>query len=160
GGVDLAASAVAMEVTNDTTTGTTVNKLAKLTGAPSKAIVTAITDTAGAQGIVVGGAGTSGNAQIARIGTASCIFDGATTAGDYVQISSTTAGDCHDAGATFPTSGGQVLGRVLSTNGAGGTYAMVVYSDELTIAENPVSTAVCGTGRQVLTSRVAISGGG
>src|SRR5205823_6870216 len=116
GGVDLAASAIAVEVTNDTTTGTTVNKLAKLTGAPSKAVITATTDTAGAFGIVVGGAGTSGNAQIARLGTASCVFDGATTAGDYVQISSTTAGDCHDAGATFPTSGGQVLGQVLSTN--------------------------------------------
>src|SRR5207237_3957849 len=114
GGVDLAATALATEVTNDTTTGTTVNKLAKLTGAPSKAIITATTDTAGAVGIVVGGAGTSGSAQIARIGTASCVFDGATTAGDYVTISSTTAGDCHDAGATLPTSGGHILGRVLS----------------------------------------------
>ena len=68
GGVDLAASAVALEVTNDTTTGTTVNKLAKLTGAPSKAIVTATTDTKGAIGIVVSGAGTSGSAQIAHEG--------------------------------------------------------------------------------------------
>src|SRR5438477_1186044 len=133
GGIDLSASALGIDVTNDTTTGTTVNKLAKLTGAPSKAIVTATTDTKGAIGIVVSGAGTSGSAQIARIGTASCVFDGATTAGDYVTISSTTTGDCHDAGATFPTTGGQILGRVLSTNGAGGTYAMVVYSDELTI---------------------------
>src|SRR5207249_4722015 len=160
GGVDLAASAVSTEVTNDTTTGTTVNKLARLTGAPSAAIITATTDTAGAFGIVVGGAGTSGSAQIARIGTASCVFDGATTAGDYVAISSTTAGDCHDAGATFPTSGGQVLGRVLSSNGAGGTYAMVLYPGELPIAESPVSTAVVGTGRQVLTSGAAVSGGG
>src|SRR5207249_3103167 len=90
----------------------------------------------------------------------SCVFDGATTAGDYVTISSTTAGDCHDAGATFPTSGGQVLGRVLSTNGAGGTYAMVLYPGELPIAETPVSTAVVGSGRQVLTSGAAVSGGG
>src|SRR5206468_12455768 len=127
GGIDLAASALALEVTNDTTTGTTVNKLAKLSGAPSKAIITATTDTAGAIGIVVGGAGTSGSAQIARIGTASCVFDGATTAGDYVTISSTTAGDCHDAGGTFPTSGGQGLGRVLPTHGAGGTYAQLPY---------------------------------
>src|SRR5206468_7712580 len=160
GGVDLAASALATEVTNDTTTGTTVNKLAKLTGAPSKAIVTATTDTKGAIGIVVAGAGTSGNAQIAREGTASCVFDAATTAGDYVQISSTVTGDCHDAGATFPTSGGQVLGRVLSTNGAGGTYAMVLYPGELPIAETPVSAAVVGSGRQVLTSGTALSGGG
>src|SRR5204862_1510682 len=58
GGIDLVASAVSLEVTNDTTTGTTVNKLAKLTGAPSTAIITATTDTAGAFGVVVGGAGT------------------------------------------------------------------------------------------------------
>src|SRR5439155_581402 len=72
----------------------------------------------------------------------------------------TTAGDCHDAGATFPTSGGQILGRVLSTNGAGGTYAVVLYPGELPIAETPVSTAVVGSGRQVLTSGAAMSGGG
>src|SRR5439155_90877 len=160
GGVDLATSAVATEVPNDTTTGTTVSKLAKLTGAPSAAIITATTDTAGAFGIVVGGAGTSGNAQIARVGTATCVFDGSTTARDYVVISSTTAGDCHDAGATFPTSGGQVLGRVLSTNGAGGTYAMILYPGELPIAETPVSPAVVGSGRQVLTGGAAMSGGG
>src|SRR4029450_10692047 len=110
--------------------------LAKLTGAPSKAIIVGTSDTT-ALGIVVGGAGTSGSAQIAREGIASCVFDGATTAGNYVQISTTSAGSCHDAGATFPTSGGQVLGRVLSTNGAGGTYAMVLYPGELPIAESP-----------------------
>jgi hypothetical protein len=159
GGIDLAASALAMEVTNDTTTGTTVNKLAKLTGAPSKAIITATTDTAGAVGVVVGGAGTSGSAQIARVGIASCVFDTATTAGGYVQISSTTAGNCHDAGATFPTSGGQVLGRVLSTNGAGGTYAMVLYPGELPIAQTPVSAAVVGSGR-TLTASSPLTGGG
>jgi hypothetical protein len=53
------------------------------------------------------------------------VFDGATIAGDYVQISSTVAGDCHDAGASLPT-GGQILGRVLSTNAAAGTYAMAI----------------------------------
>src|SRR6185369_11217573 len=47
GGIDLAASAVAMEVANDTSTGTTVNKLAKLTGAPSKALIASTSDTAG-----------------------------------------------------------------------------------------------------------------
>src|SRR5262249_2193195 len=61
---------------------------------------------------------------------ASCVFDGATTAGDYVQISSTTGGDCHDAGSAYP-SVGQVLGRVLSTNGAGGTYAIEVFGPEI-----------------------------
>ena len=55
------------------------------------------------------------------------MFDStATVAGDYVQISSATAGDCTDAGSTYPTSG-QVIGRVLSTHGSGGgTYAVAL----------------------------------
>jgi hypothetical protein len=112
---------VVVFLANAATTGTTLNALAKLTGAPATAIVAATTDTAGIEGIVVAGAGTSGNALIARAGQTSCIFDGATTAGDWVQISVTTGGDCHDAGASYPSSG-QVIGRVLSTNASGGTY--------------------------------------
>jgi hypothetical protein len=118
-------SAITSAVVNAATTGTTANLLAKLTGAPSSAVTTATTDTSGVIGIVVSGAGTSGSSQIAREGTAQCVFDGATTAGDYVQISSTVAGDCHDAGSSLPT-GGQVLGRVLSTNAATGTFAMAI----------------------------------
>lgn len=126
--LDLGTHADLFEVVNAGTTGTTVNALAKLTGAPSTAVIAGTSDTSGILGIVVAGAGTAGNAQIARSGQTSCIFDGATTAGDYVQVSTTTGGDCHDTGAsTYPTSG-QVLGRVLSTNGSGGTYAMTVYS--------------------------------
>ena len=105
---------------NASTTGTTLNRLAKLTGAPSSAIITATTDTTGAVGIVAAGAGTSGTAEIAFTGKASCEFDGATTAGNYVQISATTAGKCHDAGTSVPGSG-QVIGVVTATNGSAGT---------------------------------------
>jgi hypothetical protein len=124
---DLGTQADLYEIANEGTTGTTVNKLAKLTGAPSTAILIGTGDTSGISGVVAAGAGTTGNAQLARAGRVSCVFDGATTAGDYVQASTTTAGDCHDAGASLPTSG-QILGRVLSTNGATGTFAMTVYS--------------------------------
>jgi len=131
GNLDLGtANAVVIEVANASVTGTTVNKLVKLTGAPSTAVTAATTDTSRILGIVTGGAGTTGNAQIATDGIASCVFDGATTAGDYVQISSVLAGDCHDAGSTRPTSG-QVLGMVLSTHGTGGTYAMTVVADHM-----------------------------
>ena len=106
---------------NEAGTGTTANKLAKLTGAPSTAIITAITDTSGIVGIVVKGAGTTGSADIAFAGKASCVFDSATTAGHYVTNDTSTAGDCMDAGATYPTSG-QVIGIVTSTNGGAGTY--------------------------------------
>src|SRR6185437_1632107 len=117
-------------VANSSSTGTTLNKFAKLTGAPSKAVITATTDTGGALGIVVAGAGTSGTATIQLSGILNCVFDGATTAGDYVQLSSTTAGDCHDSGSTYPTSG-QVLGRVLTTNGGAGTYQIDLFPAEI-----------------------------
>ena len=123
--VDTTTGALATDIPNAATTGTSLNKLAKLTGAPSTAVIAATSDTAGIVGVVVDGAGITQSAQIARAGQAVCVFDGATTAGDYIQISSTTAGDCHDAGASYPTSG-QVLGIVLSTNAAAGNYAMLI----------------------------------
>ena len=68
------------------------------------------------------GAGTTGSADIAVFGKASCVFDSATTAGHYVLNDTSTAGDCMDSGAaTYPTSG-QVIGIVTSTNGGAGTY--------------------------------------
>lgn len=117
-------------VANEAGTGTTVNKLAKLTGAPSTAIISTAGDTGGAVGIVVAGAGVAGSAVIATGGTVSCVFDGATTAGNYVQISAAVAGDCDDVGAAYPPSG-QVIGRVLSTNGGAGTYSMVLFPPEI-----------------------------
>jgi hypothetical protein len=128
--VDTTGGAVATDIPNAGTTGTTLNKLAKLTGAPATAIVASASDTGGVLGVVVDGAGTTGNAQIARGGQASCVFDGGTTAGDYVQISGTSGGDCHDAGAGYPGAG-QVIGRVLSTNTGAGTYAMLVSGSEV-----------------------------
>ncbi len=123
--VDTTTGALATDIPNASTTGTTLNKLAKLTGAPSTAVIASTTDTSGIVGVVVDGSGTSLSAQIARSGQAACAFDGATTAGDYVQISSTIAGDCEDGGAAYPTSG-QVLGVVLSTNSTAGTFGMLI----------------------------------
>jgi hypothetical protein len=140
--LDIGSRAGVVEIANSSATGTTLNKLAKLTGAPSTAVLPATSDNSGIVGIVVGGAGAAGNAQIARLGQASCVFDGTTTAGDYVQISATVAGDCHDAGATFPSSG-QVLGFVLSSNASGGTYAVLVRPDiQSTSSGSSVQTPV------------------
>jgi hypothetical protein len=55
------------------------------------------------------------------------VFDGAVVASDYVQPSSTSFGECHDAGNAYPT-GGQVLGRVLQSNASAGTYSVDLYS--------------------------------
>jgi hypothetical protein len=174
GNVDFQSSAEIIEIPNAGTTGTTVNHLAKLTGAPSTAVIAATTDTSGILGIVAGGAGTGGNAQIAIDGQAQCVFDGATTAGDYVAISSTTAGDCHDAGATRPASN-QILGRVLTTHGSGGTYnimvngpddtgagsgsgtvASVTFTGDGTVLSSTPSSAVTSSG--TLTAALATAG--
>lgn len=124
------ATAPTITVANAGTTGTTVNTLAKLTGAPSTAVITATTDTGGAVGVVTGGAGTTGSATIQIAGIVSCVFSGGTTAGDYVGISAATAGNCLDAGASYPSSG-QVLGRVLSTNAVAGTYSIDLFPSEI-----------------------------
>ena len=117
-------------IANASSTGTTTDTLTKLTGAPSTAVISGTSDTGGAVGITISGAGTTGNATIQIAGIAPCVFDGATTAGDYVQISSSTTGNCHDSGATYPTSG-EVAGRVLSTNGGGGTYNLDLFPAEI-----------------------------
>jgi hypothetical protein len=104
-------------VPNNGSTATVLNGLAVFTGAPTTATV-APTSNAIVMGIVTAGAGITGNATVEQSGIAPCIFDGATTAGDYVQSSTTTAGDCHDAGASYSAG----IGRVLSTNSGAGTY--------------------------------------
>jgi hypothetical protein len=120
----------AVPVPNAGSTGTTLNKLAKLTGTGT-AVLAAITDTNGIIGICANNCTTTGNASIARFGLQACVFDGATTANDYVQISSTVAGDCHDTGATTYPSSGQVIGRILSTNGGGGTFVILMAGPEI-----------------------------
>lgn len=120
-----------ISVINASTTGTTAYTLTSLTGAPSTAVITSAGATGGVIGISTAGAGTSGSVTIQQLGVVPCVFDRATVAGDYVQISSTTAGDCHDTGSlSYPTSG-QVIGRVLSTNAAAGTYNMDLFPAEM-----------------------------
>lgn len=115
-------------LSNDITTGTTTNTLTKMLGAT--AIISATTDTGGVVGITVSGAGKSGNATIQQNGSVSCVFDGSTTAGDYVQISSTVVGNCHDAGGAFPVNGAQIIGRAQLTAAGAGTYAMLFFGPE------------------------------
>jgi hypothetical protein len=147
GNLDLGTgNATVIEVANATITGTALNKLAQLSGAPSTAVIAATSETSGIIGVVVGGAGTTGNAQVATVGVASCTFDNTTTAGDYVQISSSFAGDCHDAGASTPASG-QILGLVLSS-GAAGTRSMQWFGGQTLGASGsaPVSSVFGRTG--------------
>jgi hypothetical protein len=142
-----------IQIANASSTGTTVNTLTKLTGAPSTAVIAATTDKSGIIGITTSGAGTAGNAVVQLGGSGvSCVFDNATTAGDYVQISSGTAGNCHDVGATLPTSN-QLIGRVLSTNGGAGTYAIDLFAGGGNGAAPPgiISTPTPSAGAVTLT---------
>ena len=106
-----------VRIANEAVTGTTLARIAKLTGNPGTVVTVGTSDTE-AVGIVTAGAGTTGSADIAIAGRVSCEFDGARTAGNFVQISTTLAGRCRDAGSTRPTSGGIILGRVVDTAGS------------------------------------------
>ncbi len=153
-GFSLALQPQTVSYTNDST-GTTANKLVKYVQASNTVETTATTDTNGAIGVVYSGAGTSGTVQIAQSGTVDCVFDNATTAGDYVNISSTTAGDCHDAGSSLPSSG-EVLGHVNSTNAAAGTYAINIFSPDVggtsTVCKGKTNCGSGGSGTGSVTS--------
>jgi len=116
------APAGAFSVVNDGTTGTTLNLLAKLTTANPAAAIALTTSDYSPLGVVIAGAGTTGSATISNAGITPCVFDGSTTAGDYVVASSITGGNCHDAGTFFSPA---VFAQVLSTNTGGGTYNIV-----------------------------------
>jgi hypothetical protein len=108
------------EIPNDGTTGTVLNELAVFnTNNPSQALVAGTSSTNGVIGLVQGGAGKSGNAVITWHGYAYCIFDNATTAGDAVIASTSTAGDCHDTGSGSQP-GSQLIGYVDVTNSVAG----------------------------------------
>jgi len=132
-------SPIVARIDNDTATGTTSNLLVKLSTG-GKGVITATGDLGGAIGVAGFNAGKVGKSWTATIGVTNCLFDNQTAVADYAVIG--TAGQCHDAGAAYP-SGVQVLGRVLGVNaGPGamtqlylfGTEARGVGPDKLTIA--------------------------
>jgi hypothetical protein len=126
----LMGGALNVSIPNDGTTGTILNQLVEVTGPGAMHAINAGTDfSVGTIGIVTAGAGTSGFAQVAIIGAANCVFDGPSTAGDYIVKSTTTAGDCHDFGATYPT-GVQLLGRAILTNASATTSPIALYPAE------------------------------
>lgn len=78
-------------------------------------------------GVVVDGGGTSGLCSIAVLLLATVTMDGAATAGHYVQLSTTSAGKGHDTGSTaVPTTGGPIVGIVMSTIGSAGDTSVLL----------------------------------
>lgn len=111
-------------------TGTVAGLLVRLTGAPSTVVTVGLADITGSVGVCVSGCGTTGTATVGQLGEFSCTFDGATTANDYVTISNSVQGNCHDFGATVPVNltSVQIIGRVQSTNGGSGLYTVTFFS--------------------------------
>ena len=134
-----------------------INTLTKLTtDSPVQGAKLATNDLASAVfGICTvycaGGSGT--NAVIALAGVTPCVFDNATTADDYVGVSTGTAGDCTDLG-TAPTV--DTIGRAQTTNGSPGTSNVVLSLHQPPVVQanlfrtttncsvNSVSPAACG----------------
>ena len=79
-------------------------------------------------------------------GTADCVFDGATTAGDYVQASTTVAGNCHDLGASYPATN-QVLGFILSLNAVSGAYTLFLFGMEIRLTRPRSAPSLDAPGR-------------
>lgn len=121
---DLNGQAMTVQVANAGTTGTTVNKLAKLTS--SGAVILTTSDTAIPVYIVDSGAGTTGNAKLAIDGQESCVMDAtaSNTEGFVVTASNSVAGDCHAASAAEP-SGFFVIGTLVSNSTTLGSVATV-----------------------------------
>lgn len=124
------------EIPNDTSIGTIINRFTINIG--GKARVAPTTATGGIMGVCQGNAGTSLSCDVAIFGPRITVdFDGATTAGNYVVPSTTTAGKAHDsgvaAGGSLPT-GTQVMGIVLSTNGVAGTYIIFLFPPEIRVS--------------------------
>ena len=111
------------QYTNNGSTATVVNKLAIWSSGTFTVATTG--STTGVAGIVINGAGTTGNPTVVSFGVAYCVFDSTPTAGDYVQASTSTGGNCHDAGASEPTSG-DIIGRVVNATAVGGNYPVAV----------------------------------
>jgi hypothetical protein len=113
-----------VQCTNDGTTGTTINLLAK--AASTGCIKAATTDTNVPVWIVTSASATTGNASLAFGGQASCIMDTTIASGaegDYVIESTTTGGQCHPQSAQ-PT-GVFIIGTLISGATTSGSVATV-----------------------------------
>lgn len=160
---------------NDGATGTYPTLGVKVTSA-GKGVATTTSDTAGIVGVAVpldqqqnlSTFLTSGSVNVAYAGEAKLTFDGAATAGHYVQRSSTEGGAFSDAGATIPTSG-EIIGTVVTAAAvitpppappcspvtSGGSMADGTYRVAATIANIASGETVIGS-EQIVT----ITGGG
>jgi hypothetical protein len=134
-----------------TSYGSTIGLLQVLTtvSSVSGALDAATTATSGVIGIAqsttlaIGTAVSSGTSvEVATSGKVTCQFDAtAVTAGDYVQASKVTAGNCHDAGSLRPTFG-QIIGFALASGSASTAQTIKLFDAEVIAAPFPSGATV------------------
>ncbi len=127
--VNLGSQYLSITLGNDSVSGTVQNRFVVINSSGKGAL--AGTSVVGRViGVCMSECGSIGNARVATRGQVLLQFDGPTTAGNYIKLSSTTSGKATDAGGSRPTSG-QILGYVLSTNSSAGTYSVILEPDVL-----------------------------
>lgn len=150
---------------NSSGSPTVLNGLVVLSGATVAVAPTSA--TGGIIGACVSGCGGTGFATIEMAGSAECNFDGTQTAGDYIQISSTVAGDCHDSGSTYPLTG-QVMGRVTGNFAGAATNFAWLFGPEIRGAtpssstlnkQDPQGSPTTGTGSDQTVYSYSMPGG-
>lgn len=140
---------------NDSATGTTQFTLTKLNSS-GLAVIMATTDTTGYLGVAIQNSGTFGSVCVATSGQWPVRMDGTSTVQHYVQISGTTGGDGKDTGsASLPTSGGDIIGRVVAASTGGGAFSMVSMFPPEIQAVNPSGSGVTGPGSSAVNDCVA-----
>ena len=116
---------------NDETTGTVQWQIATGTATnPPKMINAPVTSSEVLIGIVSEGAGTSGYATLIRQGDTKCRFDGPTTSRNFVVLSPTEPGKCHDTGANINTgwpTWKRIFALSLSTQASAGIHPVYVF---------------------------------
>ena len=102
-------------------------------GQQGRVVTAAISDSTRIFGVAQASAVSGTPVNVISSGTASCIFDNVANQGDYVQASTSVAGDCTDAGSGYPTSG-QLIGIVLTASDTGvngQTESIYVFGGEI-----------------------------
>lgn len=133
---------------NDTTTGTQQYFLTATNNeTPPKVLTAPVASSEAISGMCVENCGTTGTATVLRQGDTKCWFDGATTVKNFVVLSPTVDGKCHDTGINidsgWPTRG-RIVAISLSTQASAGLYPIYFFPNG---TRGSVTTPLSSTGK-------------
>jgi len=155
GATDTGIGSLEIVCPNDTTTGTSNQKLVKMT-ATGACITLSTGDTDdGWIGICMFQCGTTLSSKISTVGLNYCIGDvGGPTVGDYIVPSSTVAGACHDSGVSSVNNPPPVMSSVIgiAQSGSSGQWLVWLFGPGMheavhtNAAQTWSAAQICGTG--------------